>query len=97
MQRQILVNIFVVYMLNFQLNMQTPIIAHNVLKCGTWFQLMTVSWYSALPLVSRYHFLDPYNCDISRVHCIILTLIGKDSYNHGMMMSQAWNSDYVFK
>ena len=34
-----------------------------------WFWLMTDARYIVLPLISRYHCLDPTNCDISRVHC----------------------------
>ena len=45
------------------------IIAHNALENGAWFWLMTVGRYIALPLISRYHCLDPTNRDISRVHC----------------------------
>ena len=49
------------------------IIAHNALENGAWFWLMTVAWYIALPLISRYHCLDPTNRDILRVHCILTT------------------------
>ena len=51
---------------------KAPIIAHNVLENGAWFWLMTDARYIVLPLISRYHCLDPTNHDISRVHCIYI-------------------------
>ena len=76
MQRQILINviIFVAYVLNLcRETHKGPIIAQNALENGAWFWLMTDARYIALPLISRYHCLDPTNRDISRVHCSLLT------------------------
>ena len=51
-------------------NAKPPLSCHNMLKYGTWVHLKTaVAWYSALPLILRYHCLGPTNRDISRVHC----------------------------
>ena len=75
MQHQILINviIFVAYVLNLLLNTQrSHILAHNALENGAWFWLMTDARYIALPLISRYHCLDPTNRDISGLHCITL-------------------------
>ena len=70
LQCQILKNvIFVAYVLNLPLKHIGPIIAHNALENGAWFWLVTDARYIALPLISRYHRLDPTNHDISRVHC----------------------------
>ena len=49
-----------------------PILAHNALENGAWFWLMTDARYIALPLISRYHCLDPTNRDISGLHCTTL-------------------------
>ena len=71
MQLQILMNviIFVAYMLNLPLKKKKTIITHNAMENGAWFWHMTDARYIALPLLSRYHCLEPTNRDISRVHC----------------------------
>ena len=40
---------------------------------------MTVARYIALSLISRYHCLDPTNCDISGLHCTYLQFIKNNS------------------
>ena len=59
-----------------------PILAHNALENGAWFWLMTDARYIALPLISRYHCLDPTNRDISGLHCIMAADVRPTLY-HG--------------
>ena len=72
MQHQILINviIFVAYVLNLPLNTQRSHSRSQRAGNGAWFWLMTDARYIALPLISRYHCLDPTNRDISGLHCI---------------------------
>ena len=54
---------------------KTPIIAHIALEQGTWCWLLTAARYIALSLISRYLSLDPYNRDISGLHCIWIPML----------------------
>ena len=56
-------------MLNLPLNTQRSHSRSQRAGNGAWFWLMTDARYIALPLISRYHCLDPTNRDILGLHC----------------------------